>query len=160
MEQIRRISEDNSRIISLVLHKSICCGYALESPGRGDPNEYLPHMFLWRNKQNYPLTMTKYTPYLLNGCIYVFMHRCIDHVYVHRRRACFSVRVFRKQQYHPHQSNTYVNGIHVKCISWGMWRWKVAGLFVKPIDKDVYLYNRYVVQKVVLVIRHSLPGKW
>ena len=32
VEQIRRVFDDNWRIISIVLHKNICCGYALESP--------------------------------------------------------------------------------------------------------------------------------
>ena len=31
---------------------------------RGDSNEYPQHIFLWRNKQNYPLIITKYLPYL------------------------------------------------------------------------------------------------
>ena len=31
---------------------------------RGDSNEYPQHMFLWRNKQNYLLIITKYAPYL------------------------------------------------------------------------------------------------
>ena len=30
---------------------------------RGDSNEYPQHMFLWRNKQNYPLIITKTPPY-------------------------------------------------------------------------------------------------
>ena len=30
----------------------------------GDFNEYPQHMFLWRNKQNYLLIITKYPPYL------------------------------------------------------------------------------------------------
>ena len=46
---------DNSRIILSVLHKNICYGYSLESPQRGNSNEYPQHMFLWRNTQNYPL---------------------------------------------------------------------------------------------------------
>ena len=33
---------------------------SLESPRQGDSNEYTQHMFLWRNKQNYPLITTKY----------------------------------------------------------------------------------------------------
>ena len=37
---------------------------SLESPRQGDSNEYQRHMFLWRNKQNYPLIITKYPPYL------------------------------------------------------------------------------------------------
>ena len=45
---------------SSVLHKNICCGYSLESPRRGDSNEYPQHMLLWRNKQNYHLIITKY----------------------------------------------------------------------------------------------------
>ena len=40
--------------------KNICCGYSLESTRRGDSNEYSQHMFLKRNKQNYPLIFTKY----------------------------------------------------------------------------------------------------
>ena len=38
---------------------------------RGDSNEYPQHMFLWRNKQNYPLIITKY-PHLFHcgmGCM-------------------------------------------------------------------------------------------
>ena len=31
-------------------------------------NEYPQHMVLWRNKQNYPLIITKYPPYLFH-CI-------------------------------------------------------------------------------------------
>ena len=34
---------------------------------RGDSNEYPQHMFLWRNKQTYPLIITKYPPYLFPG---------------------------------------------------------------------------------------------
>ena len=36
---------------SLVLHKNVCCGYSLESPRRGDSNEYLQHIFygeMWK----------------------------------------------------------------------------------------------------------------
>ena len=29
-------------------------GYSLESPHRGDTNEYPQQMFLWRNNENYP----------------------------------------------------------------------------------------------------------
>ena len=32
----------------------------------GDSNEYPQRMFLWRNKQNYPLIITKYPPYLFH----------------------------------------------------------------------------------------------
>ena len=35
--------------------RNICCGYSLESPRRGDSNEYPQHMFLWRTIENYPL---------------------------------------------------------------------------------------------------------
>ena len=45
---------------SLVLHQKICCGYSLEAPRRGASNEYPEHMFLWRNKKNYPTIITKY----------------------------------------------------------------------------------------------------
>ena len=50
---------------SPVLHKDICCGFSLESSRRGDSNEQPKHMFLWRNKQNYPLIITKY-PHLFH----------------------------------------------------------------------------------------------
>ena len=30
----------------LFLHKNICCGYSLESPWRGDSNQYPQHTFL------------------------------------------------------------------------------------------------------------------
>ena len=33
---------------------------------QGDSNEYPQHMFLWRNKQNYHLVITKYPPYLFH----------------------------------------------------------------------------------------------
>ena len=36
----------------LFLHENICCGYSLEVPLWGTSNEYLQHMFLWRNKKN------------------------------------------------------------------------------------------------------------
>ena len=45
---------------SPVLHKNICCGYSLEVPCRGTSNEF-PHMFLCRNKKNYPVIITKYS---------------------------------------------------------------------------------------------------
>ena len=50
----------------LFLHINICCGYSLESPRRGDSNEYPQHMFLWRTIENYPLIVTKYHPYLFH----------------------------------------------------------------------------------------------
>ena len=45
----------------LFLHKNICCGYSLEAPRRGASNEYTQHMFLWRNGENYPRIITKYS---------------------------------------------------------------------------------------------------
>ena len=42
-----------------------CCGYSLESHWRCIFNEY-PQRVLWRNKQNYPLIITKYPPYLFH----------------------------------------------------------------------------------------------
>ena len=42
-----------------------CCGYSLESHCRCVFNEY-PQRVLWRNKQNYPLVITKYPPYLFH----------------------------------------------------------------------------------------------
>ena len=48
--------------------------YSLESTQRGDSNEYPQHMFLWRNKQNYPSVTIKYPPYLFF---------CISHEMVH-----------------------------------------------------------------------------
>ena len=42
------------------------CGYSVESPCRGDSNEYLQHMLLWRTFNNYPLVIIKYPPYLFH----------------------------------------------------------------------------------------------
>ena len=42
-----------------------CCGYSLESHWRCVFNEY-PQRVLWRNKQSYPLIVTKYPPYLFH----------------------------------------------------------------------------------------------
>ena len=52
---------------SSVLHKNVCCGCSLESPRQGDSNEYPQHMFLWRNKQNDPVIIPKYPPYLFHS---------------------------------------------------------------------------------------------
>ena len=38
----------------LFLLKNIHCGYSLESPRRGDSNEFPQHMFLWTTDENYP----------------------------------------------------------------------------------------------------------
>ena len=43
----------------LFLHKNM-----LESPCRGDSNEYPQHMFLRRIDENYPSVVIKYPPYL------------------------------------------------------------------------------------------------
>ena len=32
------------------VHKNICCGYSLESPWRGNSNEYPQHMFFMEKK--------------------------------------------------------------------------------------------------------------
>ena len=40
---------------SIVLHKSIRCGYSLESSQRGDSDEYPQRMFLWRNNEKLSL---------------------------------------------------------------------------------------------------------
>ena len=42
-----------------------CCGYSLESHWRCVFKEY-PQRVLWRNKQNYPLNITRYPPYLFH----------------------------------------------------------------------------------------------
>ena len=57
-----------------VLHKNIRCGYSLESPWRGDSNEYPQHIFLWRNKENYPLIITKYPPYLFHWVLFSYLY--------------------------------------------------------------------------------------
>ena len=54
MEQIRRVFDDNSMIIFV------------SSPRRDDSNEYPQHRVLWRNKQIYPLIITKYPSYLFH----------------------------------------------------------------------------------------------
>ena len=48
------------------LHKNIRCGYSLESPRRGDSNEYPQHMFLWRTDKDYLSVIIKYPPYLFH----------------------------------------------------------------------------------------------
>ena len=42
-----------------------CCGYSLEVHWRCVFKEY-PQRVLWRNKQNYPLIITKYPPHLFH----------------------------------------------------------------------------------------------
>ena len=64
VEQIWWVFGDNWRIIFVSFHKNIYCGFSLELPCPGNSNEYPKRMFLWRNKQNYPLIITKYPPYL------------------------------------------------------------------------------------------------
>ena len=66
VEQISRVLDDITKIILSVLHKNICCGYSLELPWRDDSFEYPQHIFSWRNKQNYPLIITKYPSYLFH----------------------------------------------------------------------------------------------
>ena len=39
-------------IFFLFLHENISCGYPSEATRRGASNEYLQHMFSWRNKKN------------------------------------------------------------------------------------------------------------
>ena len=48
----------------LIRIASPCCGYSLELPWRDVSNvpTSLQRMFLCRNKQNYPLIITKYPP--------------------------------------------------------------------------------------------------
>ena len=48
----------------LFLDRNICCGYSLESPRRGDSNEYPQHMFLWRTIKSCSLIIIRYPPYL------------------------------------------------------------------------------------------------
>ena len=48
----------------LIRIASPCCGSSLESPRRYIFNAYRQHKFLWTVKQNYPLIITKYPPYL------------------------------------------------------------------------------------------------
>ena len=56
----------------------VFCGYSLESPRRGgDSNDYPQHIFLWRNKQNYPSIITKYPPYLFH-CLALEVRSCVD----------------------------------------------------------------------------------
>ena len=87
VEQINWLFDDNWRIIFdnspykqmlwvlmwVLINCNICCGYSLASPQRGDSNEYSQHMFLWRNKQNYPSIITKHTPYLFHWYMTLLM---------------------------------------------------------------------------------------
>ena len=61
MEQIRYVFDDNLRI-SFVRSP-------LESPPRGNSNEYPQYIFLWRNKENCPLIIIKYPPDLFTEMI-------------------------------------------------------------------------------------------
>ena len=71
--QIRRVFGDYYRIIFLVLHKNICCGYSLESPRWGDHNiccmekygklsiNYHPaHLFQWKR-----ILLNRYTTWFI-----------------------------------------------------------------------------------------------
>ena len=69
-----------------VFHKNISFGYSLESPCRGDYNEYPQYRFLLRNKQNNPLIITKYPPYL-------FL-RDTDQIAPEEIRRCGLIRVY------------------------------------------------------------------
>ena len=84
------VFDDNCRIIfcqfsikTYIYIQCICCRYSLESPHRGyvvgthrgDSNEYPQHMFLWRNKQNHPLIITTYPPYLFHWVLTGFVKR-------------------------------------------------------------------------------------
>ena len=93
-EQIRRVFDDNWRIILSVLYKNVCCGYSLESPRWGDSNEYPQHthLFLWRNKQNYPLIITKYPSYLFHYWMTV-LTRLKDHK-LHNAKVLFFLTPF------------------------------------------------------------------
>ena len=53
-------------IFLLVFHKkTLRCGFSLESPFRGNSDEYPFCRFLWRNKQNYKFVVIKYSAYLV-----------------------------------------------------------------------------------------------
>ena len=65
-EQIRWVFDDKG-LFSSVLHKNISCEYSLESPRRGDSNEYPQHVFMEKYGKlslNYPSIIIKYPPYL------------------------------------------------------------------------------------------------
>ena len=44
--------------------KTTCCGYSLEVPHWSTSNEYLQHMFLWRNKKKWRYRYPSYILYL------------------------------------------------------------------------------------------------
>ena len=80
-------------LYSLESPRHICCGYPLELPQQGDSNEYPHHMFLLRNKQNYPLMITKYPPYLFhcNIGLILLTHYSNDLQYLCRQVSANSV---------------------------------------------------------------------
>ena len=47
----------------MFLHENIRCGYSLESPRRGDSNEYPQRTFLWSTVENYSLIIIRYPLY-------------------------------------------------------------------------------------------------
>ena len=50
----KRKNSDDIEFATIIEAKAILMGYSLESPRWGNCNEYLQHMFLWRNRKNYP----------------------------------------------------------------------------------------------------------
>ena len=57
--QIRWQLWDNFSYITIKTNIHVCCGYSLEATLRGASNECPQHMFLWRNKKNYPRIIIK-----------------------------------------------------------------------------------------------------
>ena len=53
--QIRGTLSNNSKIFFLFLNENICCVPSLEPSRRDGSNEESQLMFLWKNKENYPL---------------------------------------------------------------------------------------------------------
>ena len=103
----RRVFENNLRYFSI---KNICCGYSLESPRRGNSNEYPQLMFLWRTIENYPVIIIKY-PHLFY-CYYCLICNWLIKFSIFRTKLHIFEMFFRYtllQQQHTHAQKNCVS---------------------------------------------------
>ena len=90
VEQIRWIFGDNEGIIVFISPLNICCGYLLESPCRGNSNEYPQHFFFMESWQKLSfsyheiptvsvlLELTELWNLMVVKCIRKLMFKCLD----------------------------------------------------------------------------------
>ena len=75
-EQIRWVFDDNRKIIFVSSPKKHMLRVLIRIASASDSNEYPQHTFIWRNKQNYPLIITKYSPYFSTEFMTAGLHQC------------------------------------------------------------------------------------